>query len=60
MEYENEKEKEREEKDKKRGGKERERERERERKTEKVIKEIMDGSLRKLQRTNSHFQFALG
>ena len=58
MEYENEKEKEREEKDKKRGGKEREREREK--KTEKVIKEIMDGSLRKLQRTNSHFQFALG
>lgn len=28
--------------------------------TEKVIKEIMDGSLRELQRTNSHFQFAAG
>jgi len=26
----------------------------------KVIKEIMDGSLRELQRTNSHFQFASG
>lgn len=36
----------------KRGGRERE--------TEKVIKEIMDGSLRELQRTNSHFQFASG
>lgn len=32
----------------------------RKRETEKVIKEIMDGSLRELQRTNSHFQFASG
>lgn len=30
------------------------------REIEKVIKEIMDGSLRELQRTNSHFQFASG
>lgn len=37
-----------------------ERERVGARETEKVIKEIMDGSLRELQRTNSHFQFAAG
>lgn len=46
-----------------RRGCEREREKgERERKKErgKVIKKIMDGSLLQLQRTNSHFQFALG
>lgn len=36
----------------------RKRDRGRGRETEKVIKEIMDGSLRELQRTNSHFQFA--
>jgi len=38
----------------------REEEVDRRREIEKVIKKIMDGSLRELQRTNSHFQFAPG
>lgn len=54
----NSKAKEKESKRRKEEARERERRGGRERETEKVIKEIMDGSLRELQRTNSHFQFA--